>query len=507
MARVAADVGHKHLHALDLEEGKFVIYTTYHAIVGVAIYGAQGAEGCYAVGKFQRAYVAGMPYLVAGFEESFERFVEDAMCVGYNTYLHIIYHLHTNIIIFSYICTIVGSLSPLLEQTFINMAINLRTLIVAAVAIMGCGMCHAQQNLWQYSQVVSPELHDDGSVTFRLFAPEAESVDVVGDFLAKGCSEVAMQPIGNGVWEYRTEPLPSELYTYSFRIDDVRTIHDPSNVYVMRDVATLMNYFIVPGERGDLYSAQNVAHGTLSRVWCEVERGKSRRMAVYTPAGYEDGRGRYPVLYLLHGMGGDEEAWIATGRVVEIMDNLIAKGAAEPMIVVMTNGCTKHSSAPGFSHEGLWQPYMSGSMDGSFEASFPAIVKWVDKHYRTVARKSSRAIAGLSMGGFHSMQIAKEYPAMFDYVGLFSAAIFRGDDGVAMYDNLEAKLERQFAHPPKLYWIAIGSEDFLLEESVRYRELLDSCNYQYAYFESGDGHIWRNWRIYLSMFVPQLFKK
>ena len=96
---------------------------------------------------------------------------------------------------------------------------------------------------------------------------------------------------------------------------------------------------------------------------------------------------------------------------------------------------------------------------------------------------------------------------MFDYVGLFSAAIFRGDDGVAMYDNLEAKLERQFAHPPKLYWIAIGSEDFLYEESVRYRELLDSCNYQYAYFESGDGHIWRNWRIYLSMFVPQLFKK
>lgn len=198
---------------------------------------------------------------------------------------------------------------------------------------------------------------------------------------------------------------------------------------------------------------------------------------------------------------------MATGRVQEIMDNLIAEGKAEPMIVVMTNGCTKHVAAPGHSEEGMWRPYMSGSMDGTFEKMFPSVVEWVDKHYRTVAKRESRAIAGLSMGGFHSMQISKEYPSMFDYVGLFSAAIFRGQEGVATYENLEPKLERQFAEQPVLYWIAIGSNDFLYDENVEYRALLDKHGYNYIYRESSGGHEWRNWRIYLCEFAQMLFKK
>jgi enterochelin esterase family protein len=230
-------------------------------------------------------------------------------------------------------------------------------------------------------------------------------------------------------------------------------------------------------------------------------------MTVYTPAGYEQSKRKYPVLYLLHGMGGDEEAWVATGRVQEIMDNLIAEGKAEPMIVVMTNGCTKHVAAPGYSEEGMWSPYMSGSMDGSFEKMFPSVVEWVDEHYRTIAKPEMRAIAGLSMGGFHSMQISKEYPTMFDYVGLFSAAIFRGEEGVATYDDLEAKLERQFSDKPQLYWIAIGSGDFLYDENVKYRELLDKLGCEYVYRESTGGHEWRNWRIYLTEFAQMLFKK
>lgn len=104
------------------------------------------------------------------------------------------------------------------------------------------------------------------------------------------------------------------------------------------------------------------------------------------------------------------------------------------------------------------------------------------------------------------MQISKEYPAMFDYVGLFSAAIFRGEAGVSTYDNLEAKLERQFKEGVSLYWIAIGKEDFLFDENVRYRELLDAKGYTYTYRESEDGHVWRNWRIYLSEFATLLFK-
>ena len=362
-----------------------------------------------------------------------------------------------------------------------------------------CAEAGAQQNLWRQDSVTSPELHDDGSVTLRLYAPEAKRVAVVGDFVD---GEAEMHRRDDGVWEYRSATLESELYSYLFVVDGMRDVRDPQNSYAMRDVGSLFNYFIVAGERGTLYSPQDVPHGTLSRVWMDMEDGRSRRMVVYTPAGYESSRRNYPVLYLLHGMGGDEEAWVATGRLCEIMDNLIASGAAEAMIVVMTNGCMKHCAAPGYSHEGMWRPYMSGSMDGSFEGSFPRIVEWVDATYRTTPRKSARAIAGLSMGGFHAMQISKEYPTMFDYVGLFSAAIFRGNSDVALYADFEAKLARQFAAAPSLYWIAIGKEDFLYEDNVTYRAMLDKAGYAYTYRESDGGHTWRNWRVYLSEFAP-----
>lgn len=381
---------------------------------------------------------------------------------------------------------------------------KLRILLSVLVALVGISPLSAQQNLWQAKGVTSPEVLDDGSVVVRLYAPEAKSVVLKCDFVPG--SNVAMQRTDDGVWEYRSEPLASELYCYRFSIDGMADVVDPASSYVMRDVGSLMSYFIVAGERGDLYAPQGVKHGSLSRVWAPMG-GQERRMVVYTPAGYERGKGKYPVLYLLHGMGGDEEAWVATGRVVEIMDNLIASGKAEPMIVVMTNGCTKHVAAPGYSEEGMFRPYMSGSMDGTFEAMFKDVVEWVDATYRTIAKPEKRAIAGLSMGGFHAMQISKHYPDLFDYVGLFSAAIFRGESGVEMYEKLEQRLLRQFEHEPKLYWIAIGSGDFLYDENVEYRELLDRLGCKYTYRESAGGHEWRNWRIYLSEFAQMLFKK
>ena len=375
--------------------------------------------------------------------------------------------------------------------------------LLSLIMLLSVNGLMAQQNLWSTREVVSPELHADGSVTLRYKAPAATSVEVVGDFLA---SPQPMVRDEQGVWEYRSEPLASELYNYSFTVDGRTGLHDPQSSYFMRDINTQMNYFVVPGGRGDTYVAQDVAHGTLAKVWYEVD-GISRRMSVYTPAGYEQGKRRYPVLYLLHGMGGDEEAWPATGRVVEIMDNLIAEGKAEPMIVVMPNGCMRHLAAPGYSHEGMWTPYMSGSMDGSFESAFLQLVAWVDSHYRTVNKASARAIAGLSMGGFHAMHISKEYPRMFDYVGLFSAAIFRGEESISqIYRDFEAKLHKQFADSPKLYWIAIGKDDFLYEENVRFRALLDANGYPYTYVESEGGHVWRNWRVYLTQFAPLLFR-
>lgn len=145
-------------------------------------------------------------------------------------------------------------------------------------------------------------------------------------------------------------------------------------------------------------------------------------------------------------------------------------------------------------------------MDGSFERMFEDVVAWVDDNYRTIAKSQSRAIAGLSMGGFHAMQISKHYAGMFDYVGLFSAAIFRGKEGIDIYEAMEERLKQQFAKGVSLYWIGIGRDDFLYQENVQYRELLDNLALPYIYHESDGGHTWRNWRCYLTEFSQMIFK-
>ena len=367
----------------------------------------------------------------------------------------------------------------------------------------------AQQALWGKAPVVSPEIHENQTVTFRLRAPKAVKVQVTGDFLSKGVADLVENK--EGVWEYTTpEPLKPELYGYNFVVDGLK-MNDPSNVYMIRDVSTITNVFIIGGDRADLYKVNDVPHGTVSKVWYDSPAlGMDRRLTIYTPAGYETSGKRYPVFYLLHGMGGDENAWSELGRATQILDNLIAQGKAEPMIVVMTNGNAALEAAPGESSLG-WETQptfqLPKTMEGSFETHFPDVVKFVDKHYRTKANKKNRAIAGLSMGGFHSLHISKQYPDMFNYVGLFSAAIMPGKNVESpIYQDMEGKLATQFAKKPALYWIAIGKTDFLYKANEEYRKLLDEKGYPYEYFENEDGHIWKNWRIYLSEFVPRLFK-
>ncbi len=365
----------------------------------------------------------------------------------------------------------------------------------------------AQQALWGNAPVVSPEIHEDNTVTFRLRAPKAVKVQVMGDCIIKGVADLVENK--EGVWEYTTpEPLKPELYGYTFLVDGLK-INDPSNVHMIRDVATITNVFIIGGERADLYKVNDVPHGTVSKVWYDSPTaGFDRRLTVYTPAGYETSGKRYPVFYLLHGMGGDENAWSELGRATQILDNLIAQGKAEPMIVVMTNGNIALEAAPGESSLGYVPPtfQLPKTMEGTFETHFPEVVKFIDKHYRTKANKKSRAIAGLSMGGYHSLHISKQYPDMFNYVGLFSAAIMPGKNATSpVYEDMEGKLAVLFAKKPALYWIAIGKTDFLYKANEEYRKLLDEKGYPYEYFENEDGHIWRNWRIYLTEFVPRLF--
>lgn len=393
----------------------------------------------------------------------------------------------------------------------------MKRLTALTVALLIGVTMFAQQALWGTAPVVSPEIHDNNTVTFRFKAPKAVRVQLTGDFLPvqknakfEAPGIVDLKEGQEGVWEYTTpEPLKPELYSYSFIVDGLR-MNDPANVYLIRDVSTLTNVFIIGGDRADFYKVNPVPHGTVSRIWYDSPAlGLERRMTVYTPAGYETSGKRYPVLYLLHGMGGDEEAWISLGRTAQILDNLIAQGKAKPMIVVMPNGNASQEAAPGESSRGMVPPTMQlpKAMEGSYEQAFPEIVKFIDKNYRTIKSKSGRAIAGLSMGGFHSLHISKQYPDMFNYIGLFSAAIMPNKEvSSPIYENMEGKLKVQFDKNPALYWIAIGKTDFLYKANEEYRKLLDEKGYKYTYYESDEGHIWKNWRIYLTEFVPMLFR-
>ncbi len=379
----------------------------------------------------------------------------------------------------------------------------------------------AQQALSGGQNIQSPEVHPNNTVTFRLFAPSANKVEVTGDFLP---TQKVQTPRGEydapgiglltkneqGVWEFTTpQPLLPELYGYNFTVDGLRMM-DPNNVYMIRDIATVTNIFIIGGGRADLYKVNDVPHGTVVKQWYDSPTLKmKRRLTVYTPPGYESGKDNYPVFYLLHGAGGDEESWSDLGRATQILDNLIAQGKAKPMIVVMTNGNVSQKAAPGQSERGMYKPSFMGDtrMDGEFEAAFPDVINFIESHYRTLKTKSNRAIAGLSMGGFHSFHISKEYPDMFDYIGLFSAAIMpRQDVKSKVYENSDEKLKILFSKKPKLYWIAIGTADFLIQANNDLRKKLDENKYPYLYYETGEGHIWKNWRIYLTEFAPMLFK-
>ena len=215
----------------------------------------------------------------------------------------------------------------------------MKRMMFLAFMALTAAISMAQQSLeWGQRPLQSPEINSDNTVVFRLKAPDAKSVMLSGDFL-QGQPSVAMTKGDDGVWEYATpEPLAPELYYYAFNVDGLR-MNDPLNVYQIRDVNTVMSVFFIGSPEQCPYVVGAVPHGTVQKVWYPSPTASmTRRMTVYTPAGYEESSRSYPVLYLLHGMGGDEQAWSELGRATQIMDNLIAQGKAEPMIVVRANG-------------------------------------------------------------------------------------------------------------------------------------------------------------------------
>jgi len=388
----------------------------------------------------------------------------------------------------------------------------MKIIITAIILIAIPFQLFAQQALWEGAQDVSPEIHEDNTVTFRLHAPEADEVRLTGDWMEwEGWSPgtEGMKKGEDGVWLYTTPPLGSGLYTYFFQVDGLR-VNDPNNVHMVRDVSSIFNMFVVEGGQGDYYKVQDVPHGTVAMRWYHSPRlDKDRRITIYTPPGYENGTEAYPVLYLLHGMGGDEEAWISLGRTAQIMDNLIARGKTEPMIVVMPNGNVVQQAAPGESPLGFYQPIMRlpNTMDGVNEEAFPDVIQFVEENYRVISSKESRAIAGLSMGGFHSLHISRYYPDTFNYIGLFSPAIIPNENASSqVYEEIDDTLRQQMENGYELYWIAIGETDFLYGQVENYRKKLDEIGMPYEYIETEGGHTWKNWRDYMTVFVPRLFQ-
>ena len=355
-----------------------------------------------------------------------------------------------------------------------------------------------------FARTEFPKVNDDHSVTFVMNAKDAKRVTLIGDFTlqdGKDQRHFEMQRNEHGVWSVTTPPLRSEIYSYNFVVDGVR-VCDTGNMMRLRDGENHFSSVIVGGDRGDLYEVQDVPHGALHTVWYPSPTlEKDRRAVIYTPASYASGKGKYPVLYLLHGMSGDETAWAELGRTAQIMDNLIAQGKCKDMIVVMTNGNAWQQSAPTHSGGRAMQHYRNRQQgEPTFEESFGDVIEWVESNYRVIKKRQSRAIAGLSMGGGHSFNISRLYPKTFDYVALFSAAVRGFND-----DNVQEGLKVQRDNGFKLYWIACGTDDFLYQLNCDYMKYLDSIDFPYTWRESDGGHTWRNWRIYLAELVPMLF--
>lgn len=347
--------------------------------------------------------------------------------------------------------------------------------------------------------VISPEIQND-SVTFRLKADYATVVKLSGSWMPEGAAAIDMTRGENNIWSV-TIPCPEpEIHTYNFVADGV-SVNDPQNVMVQRDGSRYLSMLLVDGERTENYKPAN-QRGTVSHPWYDSKLlDINRRLTVYTPYGYEKNtKTKYPVLYLLHGAGGDEEAWSSMGRTAQILDNLIEKGLAKPMIVVMPNGNPNQQAAQTFGLPTTDLNSRSPENRNIYVRSLvEEIVPFIEKNYRTVAKKSHRAIAGLSMGGGHTIAASGLYPDAFDYICPLSMGSNRTPE-------LDAQLQGIKKAGYKLYWLACGNTDFLFDRANEFDAALTANGLEHTYYVSDGGHVWANWRLYLNTFAPLLFK-
>jgi enterochelin esterase family protein len=367
------------------------------------------------------------------------------------------------------------------------------------------------------------QLQSDGRVTFRLVAPDAIRVDVRGDFPAG--AEPSITPLTkgeNGVWSATIGATKPEVHHYSFYVDGL-LLNDPQR--------SLTKYGIPTGPNSSLLAVNDVSHGTLTHIWYDSPSLRMKRRAlVYTPPGYETGEVRYPVLYLLHGSGGDEDDWSSFGRAPEIADNLIASGRMKPTIIVMPNGNENQSASPDYVTLPASPP---GHSSGPFaqDLLFTDVIAFVDKTFRTLNDPNDRAIAGLSMGGGQTMWTAFHHLDKFAWVESFSGGYFFGDSmtmipppadasnlrGPVSWQTRSFDPDKMMAALPdltpaanerlKLFRITIGDNDPLIFQQRLLKRTLEGKGIHVSATEvPGYSHEWAFWRLALIDLLPRLFQ-
>ncbi len=374
------------------------------------------------------------------------------------------------------------------------------------------------QGRQQAPQFASPEVSADRRVTFRIYAPRAQAIRLSASDIPGVGPTTELTKADNGVWEVAVGPLGPGAYRYNFNVDGVATI-DPRNPAISESNNNVWSLVYVPGS--DISDTKEVPHGAVAEItYKSTALGRFRRMHVYTPPGYETGRVSYPVFYLLHGAGDNDDAWTSVGRAGFILDNLIAGKRCRPMIVVMPAGHTSRGSSGA----------MNRTATDEFVNDFVGdVMPYVETHYRVLKGSANRAIAGLSMGGNQALQVAIPRLQRFGYVGVFSSGLLgafpelRAGRGAApaapagsgAQPATAADWEKQNAatlDDPALkkglrvFWFATGKEDFLLTTTQATVELFKKHGFSPVFNETEGAHTWINWRNYLAEFAPMLFQ-
>jgi enterochelin esterase family protein len=333
----------------------------------------------------------------------------------------------------------------------------------------------------------SPEVHADGRVTFRLAAPSATDVRLAGDFLA------AAQPLQKdekGIWSVTVGPVPPERYGFSLAVNGV--------------VAT-RGTLDMPGAAPMFYDVKPVPHGAVEqRIYHSKSLQLPRRVFIYTPPDYRRSSERYPVLYLLHGAGGDESGWTENGRAHLILDNLIAEGKLKPLVVVMPYGNAYPPGSPLAGGEDAMRRQRSGFARDLIDDLIP----FVQAGYRVHTDREHRAIAGLSLGGAQALGIGLTHTQLFSRVMAFSPAL--GAVTSPQAGGLDFKMliadSKQMNDRLKLLWVGCGTEDTLFNSNKEFAALLAAGGVRHTFMITDGAHTWQVWRRYLHETAPLLFQ-